>query len=99
LVGCLIGGIGFTITCPAFFIALSVASPPSRVAFGIALASVVGGIGQFAAPFVFDAISRMFGQGPGRFPLLVSSIALVVGGVLLLLQHYTQQPKAANIKG
>jgi MFS family permease len=99
LVGCFIGGIGFTITCPAFFVALSVASPPSRVAFSIALASVVGGIGQFAAPFVFDTISGLFGQGSGRFPLSVSAIALVAGGILLLLKHYAQQPKSADIKG
>ncbi|SDF00915.1 hypothetical protein [Sporomusa acidovorans] len=102
LAGCFIGGIGFIIVCPAFFTELSLASPPSRVAFSIALACVLGGIGQFVAPFVFDAISGAFGQGPGRFPIRISAIALMAGGVLLMLQQYAQntqqQFKSANLK-
>ena len=98
LVGCFVGGVGFTVVCPAFFTEVSVASPPSRVAFCISLACVLGGIGQFAAPFVFDAISGAFGQGPGRFPIWVSAITLVVGGVLLILQQYTQQAKVTNLE-
>jgi MFS family permease len=98
LVGCFVGGIGFTIVCPAVFNELSIISPPSRVAFTIAIACVLNGMGQFVVPFVFDAISGPFAQGPGRFPILVSAIALVVGGVLLILQQKTRQPNATDLK-
>lgn len=93
LMGCFVGGVGFTVVCPAFFTDLSVASPPSRVAFSISLACVLAGIGQFVAPYFFDVISGVFAQGPGRFPIRVSAIALVAGGVLLILQHYSQNQK------
>ncbi|MDF2572829.1 MAG: transporter, aromatic acid:H+ symporter family [Sporomusa sp.] len=98
LAGCFIGGIGFSTTCPAFFVTLSIMSPPTRVAFSIALASALSGIGQFVAPFVFEAIAGPFNQGPGRFYLLVSAVAFLSVGVLLLLQNYTQQPKATDVK-
>jgi MFS family permease len=98
LVGAFIAGLGVTVACSGYWIALSAASPPSRVAQVIAMASVLSSLGQFVVPFVFTAICGFFGQGPGRFPILVSAIVLLVIGVLLLLQHYTQQPKAANIK-
>ena len=93
LVGCFIGGIGFSTTCPAFFVTLSILSPPARVAFSIALASALSGIGQFVAPFVLEAVAGQFGQGPGRFPLLVSAVAFVAVGLLLLLQNYLQTPR------
>ncbi len=98
LAGCFIGGIGFSTTCPAFFVALSVMSPPSRVAFSIALASALSGIGQFAAPFVFELIAAPFNQGPGRFYLLVSAVAFLAVGLLLLLQNYAQQPRTTGLK-
>ncbi|SMD14559.1 MFS transporter [Sporomusa malonica] len=97
LTGCFIGGIGFSTTCPAFFVTLSVLSPPARVAFSIALASALSGIGQFVAPFVFEVVSGQFGQGPGRFPLFVSAVSFVAVGVLLLLQNYTQSPSSAKL--
>ncbi|WP_371381097.1 MFS transporter [Sporomusa aerivorans] len=97
LAGCFIGGIGFSTTCPAFFVSLSVLAPPSRVAFSLALASALSGIGQFAAPFVFEAISGQFGQAPGRFPLLVSAVGFVAIGLLLLLQNSVQPSKSATI--
>lgn len=93
LVGCFIGGIGFSTTCPAFFVMLSLWSPPARVPFSISLASALSGIGQFVAPFVFEAVAGQFGQGPGRFPLFVSAVALVAVGLLLLLQSYLQSPR------
>ena len=98
LAGCFIGGIGFSTTCPAFFVALSVMSPPSRVAFSIALASALSGIGQFVAPFVFELIAAPFNQGPGRFYLLVSAVAFLAVGLLLLLQNYAQQPRTTALK-
>lgn len=98
LAGCFIGGIGFSTTCPAFFVALSVMSPPSRVAFSIALASALSGIGQFAAPFVFELIAAPFNQAPGRFYLLVSAVAFLAVGLLLLLQNYAQQPRTTDLK-
>ena len=99
LAGCFIGGLGFSVTCPAFFVTLSVLSPPARVAFSIALASALSGIGQFTAPFVFEVITGYFGQGPGRFPLLVSAVAFVAVGLLLLLENGTQSSKTARISG
>ncbi|HWR07689.1 MFS transporter [Sporomusa sp.] len=99
LTGCFIGGIGFSTTCPAFFVTLSILSPPARVAFSIALASALSGIGQFVAPFVFEAVSGQFGQGPGRFPLSVSAVSFVAVGLLLLLQNYTQSPRSAKLSG
>lgn len=99
LAGCLLGGIGFSTTCPAFFVALSVLSPPPRVAFSIALASALSGIGQFAAPFVFELLAAPFNQGPGRFYLLISAVAFLAVGLLLLLHNYTQQPRTTGVKG
>lgn len=99
LAGCFIGGLGFSITCPAFFVTLSVLSPPARVAFSISLASALSGIGQFTAPFVFESVTGYFGQGPGRFPLLVSAVAFVAVGLLLLLENGPRLPKSTRISG
>ncbi|EGO62521.1 MFS transporter [Acetonema longum] len=97
LLGCFIGGFGFSTTCPALFVTLSLITPPARVALSLPLASAAGGIGQFAAPFVFEAVNALFGQHAGRFPLLVSAAVLAAGGLLLALQTLARPPQAANI--
>lgn len=96
-IGSFLAGFGVTGTIPAYWMALSVAAPPSRVPQAIALASVVGGIGQFIVPFVYNPISSYFSQGPGRFPILVASAILLIVGVLLLLQYLMkkQTPEVA----
>lgn len=99
LIGSFIGGLGCTVACSSYWIALSAASPPSRVAQVIAIASVLSSVGQFVVPFVFNGICGLFGQGPGRFPIFVSAMVLLAGGLFLFLQHYIQRSKTANISG
>ncbi|HEY3425293.1 MAG TPA: MFS transporter [Negativicutes bacterium] len=95
LVGCFISGLGFATAGPACYVLICSNAPPSRIDFSIALSFATTGVGQFVSPVIFGFINSQMGHVPGRFPILVSSIAFVIIGVLLLLQReWFAPPKA-----
>jgi MFS family permease len=91
LAGSLLAGIGFTVIAPACFVMLTNVAPPSGVASAIAILYALSGVGQFVSPVLAEFfILRQFDQVPGRFPILASSVAFIVLGVLILLFTQTQ---------
>jgi MFS family permease len=84
-VGAFIVGIGLATTMPSYLIKVSQIAPASAIAVAYAYVFGFVGIGQFVSPPVFGLIATLFGQDLGRFPILISALLLLAGGILSTL--------------
>lgn len=82
VVGAFIAGCGMATTMPSYLIKVARISPPSTISTAYALLFCFVGVGQFISPIVFEQIINIFGEQIGRFPILVSAIALLFIGLV-----------------
>ena len=78
VIGSLLTGAGMATTMPSYLIKLSHSAPPKAVSIAFAYTAVAAGVGQFISPYFLGIFNLIFSREIGRFPILVSSILLLL---------------------
>ncbi len=77
-VGSIIAGAGMGIGLPGVFARVTEATPAGSGTSYVGLVVVGQGLGGIMGPFAFSVIMNIFNQDIGRFPLLISTLGLLL---------------------
>ena len=91
-VGSIIAGAGMGIGLPGVFARVTEATPPDSGTSYVGLVVVGQGLGGIMGPFAFSVIMNIFNQDIGRFPLLISTVGLLLLAVIWFIAVKLPKP-------
>ena len=91
-VGSIIAGAGMGIGLPGVFARVTEATPLDSGTSYVGLVVVGQGLGGIMGPFAFSVIMNIFNQDIGRFPLLISTVGLLLLALIWYLAVKLPKP-------
>lgn len=95
MVGTVVTGVGMGLSIPSAYNFNAARSPVGGATFGISLAVVFMGIGQFVQPWVFEFIMKTLGLPGGRPAFIVAGVALAICAVIVLFLNVKSVKQAS----
>ncbi len=97
IIGSFLTGAGMATTMPSYLIKLSHSAPPNAVSIAFAYTAVAAGIGQFLSPYFLGIFNLIFSREIGRFPILVSSIILLMMAIAIFISTRVSRNNMAEL--
>lgn len=90
--GTIITGIGFTTVMPAVTMEIGAIVPPAGIGIASGILTALMNGGMFFSPYFMTLVQKVSHQNNVSFPIGVSMILLVVGGIIFILYKSRQSP-------